>query len=209
MQFSSVVLPEPVPPEISTLQRQRPITCSTRAPSGLIEPNLTRSSRVSLSFLNLRMVSVGPSSDSGGAMTLTREPSSRRASQIGELSSTRRPTWLTMRWQMFISWALSRKRILVSCTLPRDFDEDAAGAIDHDVGDVVAGQQRLQRAIAQHVVADVLQQVFLLGDGHHHRLDRDDLVDDVADFLARRIRIELGQLRQIDGVDQGVEDRAS
>jgi hypothetical protein len=45
----------------------------------------------------------GPSMASGGAMTLTREPSARRASQIGEDSSTRRPTWLTMRWQMFIS----------------------------------------------------------------------------------------------------------
>ncbi len=48
--------------------------------------------------------------------------------------------------------------------------------------------------------------LFLLGDGHHHRLDGDDLVDDVADFLARRFRIELGELGQIDGVDQGVED---
>src|ERR1700743_1646981 len=67
MQFSSVVLPEPVPPEIRMLQRQRPITCSTRAASGLMEPNLTRSSSFSLSFLNLRMVRVGPSSDSGGA----------------------------------------------------------------------------------------------------------------------------------------------
>ena len=90
--------------------------------------------------------------------------------------------------------------------LAADFDEDAVGAIDHDVGDVVARQQRLERAIAQHVVADVLQQVFLLGDGHHHRLDRDDLVDDVADFLARRIRIELRELRQIDRVDQRVKD---
>jgi len=34
---------------------------------------------------------------SGGTMALTREPSARRASQIGEDSSTRRPTWLTMR----------------------------------------------------------------------------------------------------------------
>ena len=33
----------------------------------------------------------------GGAITLTREPSNNRASQIGEASSTRRPTWLTMR----------------------------------------------------------------------------------------------------------------
>jgi hypothetical protein len=83
-----------------------------------MEAYSTRFFIVSLSFLNFRMVRVGPSSASGGAMTLTRLPSGRRASQIGELSSTRRPTWLTIRWQMFISWALSRKRTLVSWTLP-------------------------------------------------------------------------------------------
>ncbi len=64
------------------------------------------------------MVSAGPSIASGGAMTLTRLPSGRRASQIGLNSSTRRPTWLTMRWQMFISCALSAKRTSVFCTLP-------------------------------------------------------------------------------------------
>jgi CHASE3 domain sensor protein len=38
------------------------------------------------------------------------------------------------------------------------------GAVDHDVGDVVARQQRLQRAVAQDVVDDVLDQVLLLRD---------------------------------------------
>ncbi len=118
MVLSRVVLPEPVPPEMSTLHREAPITPSTRAPSGLIEPNSTRFFIVSLSFLNFRMVRVGPSRARGGAMTLTREPSGRRASQIGEDSSTRRPTCETIRWQMFISCTLSRKRTLVSCTLP-------------------------------------------------------------------------------------------
>ena len=55
---------------------------------------------------------------SGGAMTLTREPSGRRASQMGEPSSTRRPTWDTMRWHTFIRCASSRKRTLVRRTLP-------------------------------------------------------------------------------------------
>ena len=100
------------------MQRTRPMIFRISAPSGEIEPNLTSWSSVSLSFLNLRMVSAAPSMASGGAMTLTREPSGRRASQIGEASSTRRPTWLTMRWQMFISCALSRKRMLVSWILP-------------------------------------------------------------------------------------------
>ncbi len=118
MVLSRVVLPEPVPPEMTMLQRQAPMTPRTRAPSGLMEAYSTRFFMVSLSFLNFRMVRVGPSRAKGGAMTLTREPSGRRASQIGELSSTRRPTWLTIRWQMFISCMLSRKRTLVSWTLP-------------------------------------------------------------------------------------------
>ncbi len=143
---------------------------------------------------------------SGGAMTLTREPSGRRASQIGLLSSTRRPTWLTMRWQMFMSCALSAKRIAGLLDLAADFDEAGLRAVDHDVGDVVAGEQGLERPVAQHVVADVLEQLFLLGDGHHDVLDLDDLADDVADLFARRIGIQLGELRQIDGIDQRIED---
>ncbi|MOA57279.1 hypothetical protein D3C78_1814280 [compost metagenome] len=51
-------------------------------------------------------------------MTLTRDPSGRRASHIGLDSSTRRPTWLTMRWQMESNCALSRKRISDSIVLP-------------------------------------------------------------------------------------------
>jgi hypothetical protein len=87
-------------------------------------------------------------------------------------------------------------------------DEDGAGAVDHDVGDVVAREQRLERTVAEHVVADVVEQLLLLGDRHHDVLDGDDLVDDVADFLARRVGVEAGELRQVDGLDQGAEDRA-
>ena len=91
--------------------------------------------------------------------------------------------------------------------LAGDFDEHRAGAVDHDVGDVVARQQRLQRAVTEHVVADVVEQFFLLGDRHHDVLDRDDLVDDVADFLARRFAVELGELGEVDRLDQRAEDR--
>ena len=91
--------------------------------------------------------------------------------------------------------------------LAGDFDVGAEGAVDHDVGDVVAGEQRLERPEAENVVADVLEQVLLLGDRHHDVLERDDVVDDVADFLARRFDVEAGELRQVDGVDQGGEDR--
>src|ERR1700726_427711 len=65
-QLSSVVFPEPVPPEIRTLARQRPMICRISAPSGVIAPNLTSWSRVSLSFLNLRIVSEARVADRGG-----------------------------------------------------------------------------------------------------------------------------------------------
>ena len=82
-QLRSVVLPEPVPPEISMLQRTRPMISSSVLASGEIDLYLTSCSSFRRSFLNLRMVSAGPSIASGGAMTLTRLPSGRRASQIG------------------------------------------------------------------------------------------------------------------------------
>ncbi|MGY4382114.1 hypothetical protein ACVWZ3_009753 [Bradyrhizobium sp. i1.3.6] len=91
--------------------------------------------------------------------------------------------------------------------LAGDLDVDGVGAVDHDVGDVVARQQRLQRAVAENVVADIVEQLFLLGDRHHDVLDRDDLVDDVADFLARGLGVELGELGEVDGLDQRTEDR--
>ena len=57
--------------------------------------------------------------------------------------------------------------------LAADFDEgQRVGAVDHDVGDVVARQQRLERAEAEHVVADVVEQVLLLGDRQDEVLDR-------------------------------------
>ena len=45
---------------------------------------------------NLRMVTSGPESESGGITALTRLPSGSRASTIGEDSSIRRPTWPTI-----------------------------------------------------------------------------------------------------------------
>jgi hypothetical protein len=56
-----------------------------------------RSSALRRSDGKRRIESRGPSTASGGMIALTREPSGSRASTIGELSSMRRPTPLTMR----------------------------------------------------------------------------------------------------------------
>ena len=86
-----VVLPVPVPPDTRMLSR--PFTvAANRASAGCdSEPRVTRSSAVMVSAANLRMVSTGPSTASGGMTALTREPSARRASTMGDDSSIRRP----------------------------------------------------------------------------------------------------------------------
>ena len=140
-------------------------------------------------------------------MTLTREPSGRRASQIG-LEFVDAPADLAddaladVHELQVVGEAHARLLHLAA-----DLDECRVGAVDHDVGDLVAREQRLQRAVAQHVVADVLEQLLLLGNRHHDVLDLDDLADDVANLLARRGGVQLGELSEIDGVDQRVEDR--
>ena len=81
--FSMVVLPVPVPPE--TRMFSLPSTQASRNAAAWWErvPKSTRSSIVSGSRENLRIVRDGPLSASGGMMALTREPSGSRASTIG------------------------------------------------------------------------------------------------------------------------------
>ena len=64
------------------------------------------------------MVSTGPSTASGGMIALTREPSGRRASTIGDDSSMRRPTCQTMRSITRRRWSWEMKRVVVSCSRP-------------------------------------------------------------------------------------------
>ena len=67
---------------------------------------------------NLRIEIAVPRSESGGTITLTRLPSLRRASASGVVWSTRRPTWLTMRWAIWNRCDSSRNWIGASCSLP-------------------------------------------------------------------------------------------
>ena len=67
---------------------------------------------------NFRIVSVGPFRASGGMIAFTREPSGRRASTIGDASSTRRPTWETILSMMRIRCALSTNAVSVRSSLP-------------------------------------------------------------------------------------------
>ena len=97
-------------------------------------------------------------------MALTREPSGKRASQIGE-------DFVDAAADLADDALADIQELLIVAeanpgplNLARDFDIDRARTIDHDVGDVVARQQRLERSVTEHVVADVVEQILLLGD---------------------------------------------
>ena len=83
MALSIVVLPEPVPPEMTMLKRLAPAILSAVAILVLIEPKPAIMSSVIGLAENLRIEIAVPRSDSGGTITLTRLPSARRASASG------------------------------------------------------------------------------------------------------------------------------
>ena len=94
--LSVVVLPLPVPPEMTTLSRPRTQASRNADACSLIVPSRIRSSMENASAENLRTVRKGPPIARGWMTALTREPSGRRASTIGVDSSMRRPTWATI-----------------------------------------------------------------------------------------------------------------
>ena len=113
------------------------------------------SSSVSRLRLNLRIVISGPLSESGGMTALTRLPSGRRASTIGDDSSMRRPTCATIllmiRRRCHSSLNTTSLWIEPAATL----DPDLVRAVDHDLGHALVGEEPLERAVAEDVVGDL------------------------------------------------------
>ncbi len=106
-----------------------------------------------------------PSSASGGMMAFKREPSGMRASTIGQVSSTRRPTLRHDAVDDLHQVRLSRKTTLVFSILPRRSHVDVLRAVDQDVADRRILQQQFQRAEAERFVEHFLDQPFALGCG--------------------------------------------
>lgn len=117
--FSSEVLPELVPPDTRMLQRPFTAALSRRKMSSLNEPRVSRSLGLSGSWRNLRIDTMGPSTDSGSITTFRRPPSGRRASTMGLDSSSRRPSGARMRRTMRNTCWLSEKRTVSRASTPR------------------------------------------------------------------------------------------
>ena len=116
--LSIVVLPEPVPPEMISVTRAFTAAASNSAICGRSAPTSTSLLRLNGFLENLRIDISGPSIATGRTATLTREPSSSRASHIGCDSSTRRPTAETILLMMRRRCASSLKRTLVGSSMP-------------------------------------------------------------------------------------------
>ena len=133
--------------------RQRAAISSRRAIGRRHRCRTRPAAAKSMAFLaNLRIEMQGPSSASGGKMMLTRLPSGRRASTIGLNSSMRRPTAAAMCWRdvgQVLRRRGSARRTARACRAAR---RRPCRAVDHDVGDRLVLEQRLQRAEAEHVV---------------------------------------------------------
>ncbi len=100
------------------LRRPRTQASRNSTERSLSVPKAIRSSAVSGSAANLRIVSVEPSIASGGMTALTRLPSGSRASTIGLDSSTRRPMRDTILSIVRRTWASSLNVALALTSLP-------------------------------------------------------------------------------------------
>ena len=88
----------------------------------------------------------GPTSDSGGTTTFTRDPSASRASHSGDASSTRRPSGARIRSIACSSSAVGAERDRGRLDLPAALHVHRAGAVHHHLVHRRVRQQRLERA---------------------------------------------------------------
>ena len=158
--------------------------------------------------LNFRIVSSGPESESGGMIALTRLPSGRRASTIGDDSSMRRPICdddlVDDPAQVRLVGEADGRLVELAAAL----DPDVVGAVDHDLGDRVVGEQALERPVAEDVVGDLRREplAVLARDAGLVVEEPADVGDDAVAELARidgdveELRAELGDDAHVDAV---------
>ena len=147
--FSSVVLPEPVPPETRMLRRDRSTPSAARNTLSGRAPWPTRSSAENARPPNRRIV-IATWGLAGGVQMATREPSSSRASRMGRVAGSS-PSGLRDVDRRPVERGGGESRCLDGLELAAAFDPDVAGPVDHELGDLRVlehglepGQERLQ-----------------------------------------------------------------
>ena len=129
-------------------------------------------------------------------MALTRLPSGRRASTIGDDSSMRRPTCETILSMIRSRCASSRKPRRRALELAGALDVDPVVRVDHDLRDGVVAQERLERAVAEDVVGDLADELPPLLPRQRRAVERELLRDRAQDALGEvLVRLPLEELR--------------
>src|SRR3954453_15057523 len=161
--FSVVVLPVPVPPEMSMSSFPRTHAERNCAASGEMVPKLIRSSIVYGSRENFRIVSVGPRSESGGVMAFTRLRSGgRRAPTRGEARVHHRGGLVDAAPDLRDDLVDDAEQVRVvdergvgDLELAVALDVDAVVVVDHHLGHGVVAEQGLERPVAEDVVGNL------------------------------------------------------
>ena len=135
-------------------------------------------------------------------IAFTREPSGKRASTIGTVSSTRRPTFDTMRSMICIKWSLSRNLTSVFSSLAATFDVDVLRAVDQDVADRRVLEQQFQRAEAERFVEHFFDQALALVAIEQRVFGVAQMLDDQANFAAEHFAFHVTNAAQVELVDQ-------
>ena len=136
---------------------------------------------------------------------LTREPSGSRASTSGLASSMRRPDPTDDLVDDAAQVRLVAEPGVDRVELAGALDEDVVGAVDHDLGDLRVAQQRLERAVAEDLVGDLLGDAGAVGVRERRLLGVDGLLQRLAHLGGE---LGLGKVRVVEpraeAVDQGL-----
>ena len=149
-----------------------------------------------------RIDTIAPSRASGGMMALSRLPSGKRASTIGSVSSTRRPTRPAMRCTICSRCRSSLKATFVSSSRPLPFDVHRLGAVDQDIGNGRIAHQRFERPQPERLVKHFLHQPFALGHAQQVGALPAQFLRGPPHFPAQFLVAHAAHTRQIDAANQ-------
>ena len=202
--LSSVVLPEPVPPEIRTLRREPTTAFSTSATCGRHAADLDQAVHADrhareLADREQRAVERQRRDDRVDAAAVGEAGVDHRRGFV-DPAADRGDDLLDDPQQVPLVLEADRRRLQHAVAL----DEDLVVAVDQDVGDGRVLEQRLERAQAEQLVEDVADQLLALGLIERLVLLGQLFVDDVADLRLDLLAGHFVERRQVDKVEQAL-----
>ena len=177
-----VVLPEPVPPETKMFRRASTQALRKSNISGVAVPKRTRSSTVNGDAENFRIVITGPDQRQ-------RRDDRVDPGAVGQAGVDHRRRLVDAAADRGDDPVDDPHDVVVvledhvgQLQLAGALDVDLARAVDHDLGDALVAQERLERPEADDLVGDLLEHPDALGAGQGEAFLVDDLAEDLFDL---------------------------